>query len=70
MSELEKRAYRIGEEEAKENRRNIPAAYSRKMCEFMSEVKNGLLPLIKAYNRGMMNEMSKQAWEVLNSTES
>lgn len=60
MTTLELRAYEIGIKEANEQRAIVPACKSKKMCELMSEVKNGLLPLIVAYDNGVAYEINRQ----------
>ena len=56
----EVRAYEIGINEAHEQKRIVPACKSQKMNELMNEVKNGLLPLIKAYDKGVAFEINRQ----------
>ena len=60
MNVNETKAYEIGIAEAREQGCIVPACKSQKMNEFMNEVKNGLLPLIKAYNKGVACEISRQ----------
>lgn len=69
VDNLVKRAYDIGYQEAREQCRNVPACRSKAMNELMQEVKNGLLPLIKGYNRGVCDAMSRLAWEALNEAQ-
>lgn len=56
----EVRAYEIGIKEAHEQKKIVPACKSEKMNTLMCEVKNGLLPLIKAYNAGVAFEINRQ----------
>lgn len=60
MNANESRAYEIGIKEANKNRCIVPACKSKEMSDFMHEVKNGLLPLIKAYNAGVACEIGRQ----------
>jgi hypothetical protein len=56
----EVRAYEIGIKEAHEQKTIVPACKSKKMNDLMNEVKNGLLPLIKAYDEGVAFEINRQ----------
>ena len=60
MNANEIKAYEIGIAEARERKCIVPAYKSNKMNQFMNEIKNGLLPLIKAYNAGVAAEISRQ----------
>lgn len=60
MTKNERKAYEIGVKQANESRCIVPACKSKKMNDFMREIKNGLLPLIKAYNLGVAHEISRQ----------
>ena len=60
MSANELKAYEIGTKEANKSRCIVPACKSKEMNAFMGEIKNGLLPLIKAYNAGVAHEISRQ----------
>lgn len=60
MNALELKAYEIGIKEANEQRRIVPACKSKRMNELMCEVKNGLLPLIVAYDKGVAYEINRQ----------
>lgn len=64
-NELEARAYQIGVNEAKTLKRNVAPVQSKPMKELMNQVKNNLLPLLRAFNQGVCDEMSRQAWAVL-----
>ena len=64
-NELETRAYLIGVNEAKALKRNVAPVQSKPMNELMNQVKNNLLPLLRAFNQGVCDEMSRQAWAVL-----
>lgn len=64
MSPLELKAYWIGVDEAKQ-RGNVPACKSPEMNRLMGEVKNNLLPLIKAYNFGVHDETNRQAYAAI-----
>ena len=60
MTNNEFKAYEIGINEARENKRIVPACKSIKMMELLSEVKNNLLPLIDQYNAGVAFEINRQ----------
>ena len=60
MTNNELRAYEIGVKEANTQKRIVPACKSVKMNELMAEVKNGLLPLIIAYDKGVAHEINRQ----------
>lgn len=60
MNANETRAYEIGIKEACEQGCIVPACKSNRMNDFMKEIKNGLLPLIKAYNAGVACEIGRQ----------
>lgn len=60
MTANEIKAYEIGVGEANEQRCIVPACKSNKMNNLMKDVKNGLLPLIKAYNAGVAHEINRQ----------
>lgn len=60
MTTNELRAYEIGIKEANVQRRIVPACRSKAMNELMNEFRNDLLPLIKAYDKGVAHEISRQ----------
>lgn len=60
MNAIEIRAYEIGIKEAHEQKRIVPACKSSAMNALMEEVRNGLLPLIKAYDKGVAYEINRQ----------
>lgn len=60
MTTNELRAYEIGIKEANKQRRIVPACKSNAMNELMNEIRNGLLPLIKAYDEGVAYEINRQ----------
>ena len=60
MTNLELRAYEIGIKEANEQRRIVPACKSKAMNDLMNEIRNNLLPLIKAYDAGVAYEINRQ----------
>lgn len=60
MTSLELRAYEIGIREANEQRRIVPACKSKKMNDLMNEVRENLLPLIIAYDKGVAYEINRQ----------
>lgn len=61
MSAIEVRAYEIGIKEAHAKKRIVPSCKSKEMNALMEEVRNGLLPLIKAYDAGVAYEINRQA---------
>ena len=60
MNAIEIKAYEIGIKEAHEQKKIVPACKSNAMNGLMAEVKNGLLPLIKAYDAGVAYEINRQ----------
>jgi hypothetical protein len=60
MTTIELRAYEIGIKEANEQRRIVPACKSKRMMSFLEEIRNDLLPLIKAYDEGIAYEINRQ----------
>ena len=60
MTANELKAYEIGIKEANEQRTIVPACRSARMNEYMKEVKNDLLPLIVAYDKGVAYEINRQ----------
>lgn len=60
MTTNELRAYEIGIKEANEQRRIVPACKSKAMNDLMNEIRNNLLPLIKAYDAGVAYEINRQ----------
>lgn len=60
MTTNELRAYEIGIKEANEQRRIVPACKSKAMNDLMNEIRNNLLPLIKAYDEGVAYEINRQ----------
>jgi hypothetical protein len=60
MTANELRAYEIGIKEANNQRRIVPACKSKAMNELMNEIRNNLLPLIKAYDEGVAYEINRQ----------
>lgn len=67
-TDLEKQAYSIGMNEAHERGRIVPAAQSDRMMGFIKEHSKNLgdsIPWLKAYNRGVAAEISRQTREEL-----
>lgn len=60
MTTNELRAYEIGIKEANKQRTIIPACKSKAMNDLMNEIRNNLLPLIKAYDMGVAYEINRQ----------
>ena len=60
MTTNELRAYEIGIKEANKQRTIIPACKSKAMNDLMNEIRNNLLPLIKAYDTGVAYEINRQ----------
>lgn len=60
MTTNELRAYEIGIKEVNEQRRIVPACKSKAMNDLMNEIRNNLLPLIKAYDEGVAYEINRQ----------
>ena len=60
MNANELKAYEIGVNEASNTKRIVPACKSNEMNRLMNEIKNGLLPLIDAYNAGVAFEINRQ----------
>ncbi len=60
MTTNELRAYEIGIKEANEQRKIVPACKSKSMNDLMNEIRNNLLPLIKAYDAGVAYEINRQ----------
>ena len=65
---LEKQAFSIGIDEANKNGYIVPAAQSDRMMGFIEEHSKNLgdsIPWLKAYNRGVAAEISRQTREEL-----
>ena len=60
MTTNELRAYEIGIKEANKQRTIVPACKSKAMNDLMNEIRNNLLPLIKAYDTGVAYEINRQ----------
>lgn len=60
MTTNELRAYEIGIKEANNQRKIVPACKSTAMNELMNEIRNNLLPLIIAYDKGVAYEINRQ----------
>lgn len=60
MTTNELRAYEIGIKEANKQRTIVPACKSKAMNDLMNEIRNNLLPLIKAYDAGVAYEINRQ----------
>lgn len=60
MTTNELRAYEIGIQEANKQRTIVPACKSKAMNDLMNEIRNNLLPLIKAYDAGVAYEINRQ----------
>lgn len=60
MTTNELRAYEIGIKEANKQRAIVPACKSKAMNDLMNEIRNNLLPLIKAYDMGVAYEINRQ----------
>ena len=60
MTSTEVKAYGIGIQEANKQRTIVPACKSAEMMKLLKEVRNNLLPLIKAYDAGVAYEINRQ----------